>query len=81
MPTELIENWRDQVARRDDAAVVALIPLVEEQIRAARSSLDMLTALGERCARLAEPYDTSAADAVLDAMSRQADALMLDEAG
>ncbi len=73
MPTDLIENWRDQVAGRDDAAVVALIPLVEEQIRAARSSLDMLTALGERCAGLAVPYDTGAADVALDAIRREAD--------
>ena len=76
MPTDLIENWRDQVAGRDDAAVVALIPLVEEQIRAARSSLDMLTALGERCAGLAVPYDTGAADAALDAIRREADTLV-----
>ena len=76
MPTDLIENWRDQVAGRDDAAVVALIPLVEEQIRAAHSSLDMLTALGERCAGLAVPYDTGAADAALDAIRREADTLV-----
>jgi aerotaxis receptor len=76
MPTDLIENWRDQVAGRDDAAVVALIPLVEEQIRAARASLDMLTALGERCAGLAVPYDTGAADAALDALRREADGLV-----
>ena len=77
MPTDLIENWRDQVAGRgDDAAVVALIPLVEEQIRAARSSLDMLAALGERCSGLAVPYDTGAADAALDALRREADGLV-----
>ncbi len=80
MPTDLIENWRDQVADRDDATVVALIPQVEEQIRAARESLDMLEALGERCSRLAVPYATGAADSALDAVRREADALVTAQA-
>jgi aerotaxis receptor len=79
MPTELIENWRDQVAGRDDAAISALIPQVEEQIRAARESLDMLERLGGRCAGLAQPYDTSAADDALEAIRHQADDLVADE--
>jgi hypothetical protein len=79
MPTDLIENWRDQVAGRDDAAIAALIPQVEEQIRAARESLDMLEGLGERCAGLAVPYDTSAADKALEAIRRQAALLVADE--
>ncbi len=80
MPTDLIESWRDQVAGRDDAAVLALIPQVEEQIRVARESLDMLGSLGERCATLAVPYATDAADTALDAIRREADALVSDGA-
>ena len=79
MPTDLIESWRDQVAGREDPAVVALIPQVEEQIRAARESLDMLAGLGERCARLAVPYATDAADAALDAIRREAAVLVSTE--
>lgn len=79
MPTDLIENWRDQVAGRDDAAIAAFIPQVEEQIRGARESLDMLEALGERCARLAVPYVTDAVDVALDAMRHEADALVAAE--
>jgi PAS domain-containing protein len=79
MPTDLIESWRDQVAGREDPAVVALIPQVEEQIRAARASLDMLAGLGERCARLAVPYATDAADTALDAIRREAAALVSSE--
>jgi aerotaxis receptor len=76
MPTDLIASWRDQVAGRQDAGVAALLPMVEDQIRSARESLDMLTGLGDRCEGLAEPYDTSAADAALDAIRRAADALV-----
>jgi hypothetical protein len=76
VPTELIENWRNQVAGRDDAAVVALIPQVEEQIRVARESLEMLATLGERCSRLAVPYATDAADRALGAIRREADTLV-----
>lgn len=76
MPTDLIASWRDQVAGRDDAGFAELVPLVEDQIRSARESLDMLAGLGERCARLAEPHDTSAADAALDAIRREADAMV-----
>jgi hypothetical protein len=76
MPTDLIASWRDQVAGRQDAGVAALVPQVEDQIRSARESLDMLSGLGERCEGLAEPYDTSAADAALDAIRRAADALV-----
>jgi len=36
----------------------------------------MLAALGERCAGLAVPYDTGAADAALDAIRREADTLV-----
>jgi hypothetical protein len=79
MPTDLIVSWRDQVAGREDPAVVALIPQVEEQIRAARESLDMLAGLGERCARLAVPYATDAADSALDAIRREAAALVSSE--
>ena len=79
MPTDLIENWRDQVAGRDDAAVVALIPQVEEQIRAARESLDMLESLGARCAKLSVPYATDAADSALEAIRGQAGALVASE--
>jgi len=78
MPTELIESWHNQVAGRDDATVAALIPKVEEQIRAARQSLDMLASLGERCSRVAVPYATEAADLALEAIRREAAALSSD---
>ncbi len=81
MPTDLIASWRDQVAGRDDAGFAELVPLVEDQIRSARESLDMLSGLGERCAGLAEPHDTTAADAALEAIRRAADTLVVDGAG
>ena len=76
MPTDLISSWRDQVAGRDDAVLDELVPLVGGQIQAAQQSLDMLAALGGRCEGLAEPYDTTAADAALDAIRQQADQLV-----
>ncbi|MGV8848564.1 MAG: hypothetical protein ACOH16_03365 [Propionibacteriaceae bacterium] len=76
MPTDLIASWRDQVAGRQDAGLAELVPLVEDQIRSARESLDMLAGLGERCEGLAEPYDTSTADAALDAIRHAADELV-----
>ncbi len=80
MPTDLIASWRDQVAGRDDTDVAALVPLVEAQILSARESLDMLAGLGARCARLAEPHDTSDADAALEAIMVAADALVAEGA-
>jgi aerotaxis receptor len=79
MPTDLIENWRDQVAGRDDALIAALIPQVEEQIQAARESLDMLAVLGEKCSKLVVPYATDAADTALDAIRQEADELVAQE--
>lgn len=79
MPTDLIEGWRDQVAGRTDAGITSLVPAVSDQIQSARAELEMLASLGQRCARLAEPYDTSAADAALGAMSLQADSLVVGE--
>jgi hypothetical protein len=81
MPTDLIASWRDQVAGREDAGFAELVPLVEDQIRSARESLDMLSGLGGRCAGLAEPHDTTAADAALDAIRRAADTLVVGGAG
>lgn len=72
MPTDLIDSWRAQVAGRDDEAVTSLMPLVEEQIQVARSSLQMLAELGQRCAGLAVPYDTGEADRALAAVRAEA---------
>ncbi len=76
MPTDLIESWRAQVAGRTDEAVTSLMPLVEEQIAVARSSLQMLAELGQRCAGLAVPYDTSEADWALAAVRAEAAGLV-----
>lgn len=65
-----------RVERDEDAGLAELVPLVEDQIRSARESLDMLAGLGERCEGLAEPYDTSTADAALNAIRRAADGLV-----
>jgi len=72
MPTELIESWRAQVAGREDEAVRSLTPLVSEQIVLARTALEMLSELGEKCAGLAVPYDTTDADRALVVISARA---------